>query len=45
MILVYDSIGIGWSRVILIDDTVAPYGVVSTVIFVYREGGGGVGIG
>ena len=45
MILVYDSIGIEGSRVILIGDTAALYGVVSTVIFAYREGGGGVGIG
>ena len=42
--LVYDRIGIGGGRVILIGDKAAPYGVATRIIFVYERGGGGVGI-
>ena len=38
--LVHDNIDIGAGKWVLIGDKVAPYGVVTKIIFVYEKGGG-----
>ena len=43
--LVCDRIDIGGGRGYLIDAKAAPYGVVTLIIFIYREGEDGIGIG
>ena len=43
--IVCDRIDIGGGRGYLFDDKAAPYGVVTIIIFIYGEGGDGIGIG
>ena len=42
--LIYDMIDIGGGGGIFIGGKATPYGVVTTIIFVYERGGGCVGI-
>ena len=44
-VLVCDRIDIGVGRGYLIVDKAVPYGVLTIIIYIYGEGGDGVGIG